>query len=370
MRPRNRDRRTALRAAAALLILPVLAACGGPSHPTTTLRGAAPDGLAIGSAVAGGGHHDRMDYPDPFPNDTRYRETLAEQFSSVSPENQTKWAYVHPARDEYNFGPADDIVEFARENRQMVRGNALLWHSQNPSWLEDGNFTPAELREILKDHIQTVVGHYKGKVDHWDVANEVFDDEANLRFQENIWLRELGMGVIADAFRWAHEADPRATLFINDFNTEGKNAKSDAYYELVRTLLEDDVPVHGFGVQGHLSIEYGFPGDMRENLQRFADLGLEVAVTEMDVRMVLDDSGEPTEAQLEQQAEYYRMALEACMAVESCTSFTVWSFTDKYSWVPVVFEGEGAATLMSETFTRRPAFGELRAALNAEREAR
>ena len=321
-----------------------------------TLRQAAPHGFVVGTAVAGGGHHEDMPYPDPFPNDRKYRHLVGKEFSSVSPENQMKWEFIHPQEDVYNFGPADAIVSFAWWHRQEVRGHTLLWHNQNPGWLEQGDYTPEELRAILREHIKTVVGRYRGHIDQWDVANEIFDDAGNLRTTDNIWLRELGPGIIADAFRWAHRADPRALLFFNDYNVESVNAKSNAYYALIQQLRADGVPVHGFSVQGHLSTRYGFPGDLRANLQRFADLGLETAVTELDVRMDLPPSGEPTPEQEQQQASYYQQFLEACLAVDTCNSFTLWGFSDKYSWVPVFFPSEGSATVMTEEFQRKPAY--------------
>ncbi|MGY1737465.1 endo-1,4-beta-xylanase [Geodermatophilus sp. SYSU D00684] len=335
-----------------------------------SLRRLAPQDLVIGTAVAGGGHHETMGYPAPFPNDAEYTEILGEEFSSLSPENQMKWEFIHPERDRWNFGPADEIVAFARQNNQVVRGHTLLWHSQNPAWLEQGDFSAEELREILREHIQTVVGRYKGQIQQWDVANEIFDDAGNLRTQDNIWIRELGPGIIADAFRWAHEADPHAKLFFNDYAVEHIGTKSNAYYALVQQLLAQGVPVHGFSVQAHLSFQYPFPGTLQENLQRFDDLGLETAVTELDVRMPVTRGTEPTAAQLEQQADWYGRTLEACLAVEDCNSFTLWGFTDKYSWVPVFFANEGEATVMDEEFTPKPAYTRLQEVLAEARPGR
>ncbi|RNL85780.1 endo-1,4-beta-xylanase [Halostreptopolyspora alba] len=354
--------------AVSLPLTAVPAAAAPPDHANAKhnrLREAAPDDLVIGTAIAGGGHHDDQDYPDPFTADHKYRTILDRQFGSVSAENQMKWEYIHPEQDSYDFEAADAIVDFAERNGQQVRGHTLLWHSQNPDWLEEGDFSDTELRAILRDHITTVVGRYAGRIQQWDVANEIFDGDGNLRTEENIWIRELGPGIIADAFRWAHEADPSAELFLNDYNVEGVNAKSDAYHELARDLLAQDVPLHGFAAQGHLSIEYEFPGDLEENLGRFDDLGLATAITEIDVRMELPESGRPTHAQLGQQADYYRRALRACLNVDGCESFTIWGFTDKYSWVPHTFEGEGAATVMNDHFVRKPAFFSLLGTLKA-----
>ncbi|BCJ50291.1 hypothetical protein Asp14428_17660 [Actinoplanes sp. NBRC 14428] len=274
---------------------------------------------------------------------------------------------VHPPeRGTYNFGPADAIVKFARQHGQVVRGHTLLWHSQNPAWLSEGTFSKAELRAILKDHITTVVGHYRGKIQQWDVANEILNENGEYR-QENIFIRELGPGIVADAFRWAHRADPGARLFLNDYGVDWPGTKVDAYETLARQLLADRVPLHGFASQAHLSMRYGAPDQLGAVLQRFDDLGLSTAITELDVRMDLPASGVPTAEQLRTQADYYKTVLNACLAVDGCNSFTIWGFTDKYSWVPVFFPSEGAATVMGDNFERKPAYYALRDTLAAAR---
>ncbi|GAA4520800.1 endo-1,4-beta-xylanase [Brachybacterium paraconglomeratum] len=319
--------------------------------------------LLIGCAVAGGGHHTSQPYPDPFTADEPYREVLAAEFASLSAENQMKWDHMRPSQDTFNFVDSDAIMEFAEANGQVMRGHTLMWHNQNPAWVMEGDFTPEQLRAILKDHIETVVGRYAGRMQQWDVVNEIFDDNAVLRTEGNIWVRELGPEIIADCFRWAHAADPEAMLYFNDYNVDGINPKSDAYYALIQELLADGVPVHGFSTQGHLSLRYGFPSDLAENLQRFADLGLQTAITELDVRMDVVDGVEPTEAQLAQQAEYYRRVTEAALAVEGFTSLTLWGVLDRYSWVPGTFPGEGAATVLWDDFTRKPAYYAIQDAL-------
>jgi endo-1,4-beta-xylanase len=326
-----------------------------------TLRGVAPEGFNVGSAAAGGGHHLSQDYPEPFPNDEEYREVLARQFNSVTPENQLKWDHLRPDADTFNFGPADEIVEFAEQHGQQVHGHTLFWHAQVPGWVHDLDGDEEALRDVLEEHVRTVVGHYAGRIAQWDVVNEIFDDNAELRMDDNIWLRNLGEEIIADVFHWAHEEAPDALLFVNDYNVEAINAKSTAYYELVQDLLDDGVPVHGFGAQGHLGIQWPPPGTVEENLQRFDDLGLVTAITEADIRMILDEeTGEPTEEQLETQAEYYGVLLEGCLAVEGCNTFTVWGFPDVYSWVHHTFAGEGAATIYWDDFTPKPAWYTLR----------
>jgi endo-1,4-beta-xylanase len=300
-------------------------------------------------------------------DDQTYRERIATEFNSVTAENVMKWETIEPQRGVLNFGPADELVAFAKQNRQKVRGHTLLWHNQLPGWLTagvaDGSIPPAELRQILRRHIHDVVRHFRGQIYQWDVVNEVIDDNGQLR--DSMWLQQLGPGYIADSFRWAREADPHVKLYLNDYNVEGINAKSTAYYELAKQLKADRVPVDGFGIQGHLGVQFGFfPATaVAENLRRFERLGLETAVTEADVRMIMP----PDNAKLQAQAQGYSTLLTGCLLVKRCYSFTVWGYTDKYSWVPGFFTGQGAANLLDENFNAKPAYEEVRAVLSQSR---
>ena len=331
---------------AALTVLGLSALPGGAaSAGDTGLRAAARGtGVKVGTAVD----------MSALAADTAYAEAVGREFDTVTPENVMKWAEVEPTRGTYNWDPADRLVAFARAHGQAVRGHTLVWHSQNPSWLTEDAFTAGQLRTLLRQHIFAEVGHFKGKIWAWDVANEVFNDDGTLR--DTIWLRNLGPGYIADAFRWAHQADPGALLFLNDYNVEGVNPKSDAYYALIKQLRADGVPVSGFGIQGHLGIQYGLPGDVRENVRRFDALGVRTAFTEVDVRMILPSDSTKVQAQ----AEGFGTMLRACLLARHCVSYTLWGFTDKYSWVPGFFDGQGSATPLDEQFRPKPAYNTLR----------
>jgi endo-1,4-beta-xylanase len=356
--------------AAAALVLPLCAATAASAAPPgfsgadkDALRNQAPRDLAIGSAVWGERH--LLDYDPASP--TEFQRVLGAQFSSITPENDMKWESIHPAPGEYDFASADALVEFAQANHQQVRGHTLLWHSQNPAWVREASQTWScdQARDVLEDHIRTVVGHFKGDIYEWDVANEIFQDTwdvggVRLRTEANPFLKACAddpEALIGDAFRWAHEADPEAVLFLNDYNAEGVNAKTDAYYGLAQRLLADGVPLSGFGAQGHLSLLYGFDTSMLANFERFAALGLQVAVTEADVRIpLLEGETGPTPEQVAVQAERYDAMLEACLNVPACSSYTVWGFPDANSWVPGVFPGEGWATIFEDDFSPKPAF--------------
>jgi endo-1,4-beta-xylanase len=323
-------------------------AASSAASPSPALRDLA-GSLKIGSAVG---------LPQ-LDTDARYAEILAREFNSVTPENALKWGPVEPAQGTYDWSGADEIVAFAQAHGQKVRGHTLVWHNQLPGWLSDGTFTAAQLGEILKDHIATEVGRYAGKIYAWDVVNEPFADDGTWR--DTIFFKTLGQGYVADALRWARAADPAAKLYINDYNIEGINAKSDAMYDLVKSLKAQGVPLDGVGFQGHYDLASPFPGDLADNLKRFADLGVEVAFTELDARFTLP----VTESALAQQATYYGQTVAACLAVSACVGVTVWGFADGYSWVPFSFPGEGAACLYDSNLAPKPAYTAVVEALRA-----
>jgi len=344
------------RALAGVVLLTTLSLAGNPASASAPARPTPPPadtglravadraGLRIGTAV------DMTALADDAP----YRDLVAKEFSTVTAENVMKWEATEPRQGVHDWAAADRLIDFARANRQQVRGHTLVWHSQNPAWVNEQDLTPAQLRAVLRKHIIDEVTHFKGRVWHWDVVNEIFNDDGTWR--DTIWLRNLGKGYVADAFRWAHQADPKAKLFLNDYNNEGVNAKSDAYYALVKQLRAAGVPVQGYGVQGHLAVQYGVPADTLTNLRRFEKLGLQTAFTEVDVRLPLP--ADPIKVQA--QAQGFTSLLQACLLADRCVSYTVWGFTDRYSWVPGVFDGEGSATPLDENLAPKPAYAALR----------
>ncbi|MFJ2725074.1 endo-1,4-beta-xylanase [Streptomyces collinus] len=285
-----------------------------------------------------------------------YGAIAGAQFGSLTPDNAMKWGSVEPTRGGFDWAEADQIVAFAQAHGQQVRGHTLVWHSQNPSWLTNGSWTPAQLSGLLQNHISTEVGRYKGEIAAWDVVNEPFNEDGTYR--TGLWYDGLGSGYIASALTWAHAADPNAKLYINDYNVEGVDAKSTALYNLVKSLKQQGVPIDGVGLQAHLILGQ-VPSTLQQNIQRFADLGVDVAITELDVRMALPaDSGE-----LAQQAADFRSVVAACVAVARCAGVTVWGFADSDSWVPGTFPGYGAATPYDENYAPKPAYRGLAEAL-------
>jgi endo-1,4-beta-xylanase len=330
------------------------------SIPADSLRAlAAKIGLRFGSALI------------PFDlNTPAYAKIAAEQFSVVTPGNEMKWQVVEPEQGVYDWSGADNLIAFAKQNGQLVRGHTLLWHNQLPNWLTagvaDGSISATDLAALLKKHIFTEVTRYRGQIWQWDVANEFFKDGNPSGIDpNNWWIQQLGPDIIPQAFRWAHEADPHALLVYNDYNIageDGSNAKSDAVYAWVQQMLAQGVPIHVIGDQGHLDTQYGFPTLMTADLQRYADLGLKVAITEADVRTFVDapTTQVPTDklASMAHAYEYSGM-LKAALAVPECISFTVWGFGDADSWVPGVFQGEGYAGIYDVNLNPKPAYYDL-----------
>ncbi len=319
---------------------------GGDAKPLPgePLRAAAKSrGIELGTAVRG----------DVLATNRAYRQIVAAQFSTVTPENEMKWALVEPDRGDLEFGPADDIVKRARDAGQKIRGHTLVWHAQLPGWLND--LGAGELRQATREHIRAVVEHFSEQVGVWDVVNEPITDRGGLR--RSVFLRRLGEGYIEDAFRTARTADADAKLYINEIGAEGIGPKSNRLYEVVRGLKARGAPIDGVGFQAHSNLD-GLPGDFVANMQRFKALGLDVAITEADVALKLPAS----EADLRAQAGVYTRIVRACEAVR-CASLTFWGFTDGRSWIPETQPGQGAATLLDGDLRPKPAFGAVQAAL-------
>ena len=338
-----------------LVILLTSVSCMTATNKTTreaTLWGLAePRGLSVGAAVHARGIRQ---YP-------QYGATLAREFNMLTTENALKFGPVHPAYDRYRFENADVIVEFAEKHDMQVRGHCLVWHRMNPKWLTETDWDRDELSRVLREHIQTVVGRYKGRIAVWDVVNEAVGGNGSMR--ETLWLEHLGADYVADAFRWAHEIDPDAQLFYNDFGGEGLGKKSDAIYEYVRGLLNQGVPVHGVGLQMHVSTEHSPPpGDVAANIRRLAALGLQVHITELDVAI----EGDVSEQELADQADIYRDLMGVCVREKGCTALVTWGFTDAHSWIPGFRPGWGAALPFDEQYRPKPAYLGMIQALKAD----
>ncbi|MCC3765464.1 endo-1,4-beta-xylanase [Glycomyces sp. TRM65418] len=314
----------------------------------TTLRGAADDiGIDIGVAV-----NDSL-----LQNNQAYRELVAREFNSVTAENVMKMESVQPSQGQFNFAPGDRLVNFAQQNDMSVYGHTLVWHSQSPDWVE--NLSGTALRQAMENHITTTMNHWEGDIFAWDVVNEVVGDN-NGQLRDSFWLQGMGENYIRWAFEAARAADPNADLYMNDYSIDGVNAKSDRYYQIAQDLVARDL-LDGMGFQAHLILGQ-VPGTMEQNLQRFADLGLKVRITELDVRIQMPAS----QQELEQQAQDFQRVVEICTNIADCSGVTVWGVRDGDSWVPDVFEGYGAPLLFNDNNQPKPAYHAVLEALGGD----
>lgn len=252
--------------------------------------------------------------------------TAAKEFNYVTPENEMKWSQIEPTRNQFSWSGGDQIVSFATSNGMKVKGHALVWHNQLPAWASALSGA-TDVRAAMLAHIKAVVGHYRGKVQAWDVVNEAVSLDGT-GYRDSPFYKYLGITFIDEAFAAAREADPDVKLYYNDYNCEGLSTKANKVFALVKDLKSRGVPLDGVGLQMH----YGEPNaavpvaDFVANMQRIADLGLDVLISEMDVHVCAGLT--PTQ----QQALYHDL-IAACVAQPRCVAASLWGITDKYSWL-------------------------------------
>ncbi|CAE6334602.1 glycoside hydrolase family 10 [Rhizoctonia solani AG-1 IB] len=271
------------------------------------------------------------------------------EFGMNTPGNQLKWDATEKSRGVFTYTYGDYEVSWAKNHSQAIRGHTLIWYSQLPSWVSNGGFNAATLTSIMQNHISNVMGRYKGQIYAWDVANEMFNDDGTWR--TSVYYNTLGPSFISVALRAARAADPKAKLYLNEYNTDWTGPKSNAMYNLAKDMLAQGVPLDGIGFQAHLIVN-SFSRTFQANYQRFADLGLDVAITELDIRMTLPS----TSALLAAQAENYKYVMNSCLAVSRCVGVTVWDTSDDHSWVPSTFPGTGDALLFDKNKNPKPAY--------------
>ena len=298
-------------------------------------------------------------------------DLVRRHFNSVTSQNELKWGALVRSPGVYDFAHADETVDFAEEHGLRMRGHVLFWHRLNgpPAWLEAalGTEDPeARLRELMREHAHTVVGRYKGRIHTWDVVNEPLAILSDQIDPESIFFRtfERYEDFLDVAFRSAREADPKAKLFLNEIFPGFSQTSFDGLYRLVRGMIERGTPIDGVGFQGHFIIGLPEREFLRNSLQAFADLGLIVEITEVDVSIsLLADSPDPLAAQ----ADVYRDVFAACRAVSACAGITTWNSHDGATWLDrdagFAPFGPHAPTLFDKELQPKPAYDAARDAL-------
>jgi endo-1,4-beta-xylanase len=237
-----------------------------------------------------------------------------------------KWDAIEPAPGNFTFAAGDVIASLAKKNNQLIRCHNLVWHEQLPSWVTDTKWTKATLTQALQLHVTSEVTHYKGQCYSWDVVNEALND--NGTFGADVFFNVLGSDYIKIAFDAAAAADPDVKLYYNDFGIEFPGAKSTAAQNIVKTLKAAGTKIDGVGFQSHFIVGNTPPvATQLKNMGEFTALGVEVAITELDIRMALP----PTTALVAQQQADYQTATAGCLALKGCVGVTVWDFDDAVS---------------------------------------
>ncbi|HYQ42611.1 MAG TPA: endo-1,4-beta-xylanase [Polyangiaceae bacterium] len=293
-----------------------------------------------------------------FLSNPQHNAIVATEFAMITPANSMKMNLIQPVQGTFDFTDTDALSAWAQNNGIEFRGHPLIWHTQAPDWLNSGSFDRQQMIDIMYAHIDALMGRYKGKFPYWDVVNEAID---GADWRATIWHDRIGADFMDLAFTHARAADPAAKLFYNDYNSEQKgNPKADKVFEIIKDMKTRGIPIDGVGLQGHYYVEPngntnpGVP-DMqaiRDNMARYAEIGVEVQITECDFRIgkPLDD----TKTQL--QNDFYKNLLQACIDAPNCSHFTVWGLSDLDSWVPSTFPDYDYAHIFDSKLMPKPAY--------------
>jgi endo-1,4-beta-xylanase len=324
---------------------------GSPSDPNSLRSLADKRGLLVGSACA----------LHLIKGSPVYAEILAREFNCTVAENDMKMDALVPARGKYQFSNADETMAFAEKHDMAVRAIPLVWHDGLPGWAADKTFEREEALEIIREHIFTVVPRYNGKIFAWDVLNEGIGDHGPGMQDKGPWFRSIGPDYAEKAYRWAHEADPKAQLFYNDFYINRFSVKAQRTLDWLKEQLERDVPIHGVGLQYHVQV--GNTPRIKEatdNIQRFIDLGLIVHITELDVWLPKNY----TEEHLQEQAKIYHDVFKMALSIPELPCVVMWGFCDIHSWVRYTSGGSyDDALIFDREYKPKPAYEAIRTAL-------
>lgn len=349
-----RWRRARRSAVGVLLVIGVIGPVGAPPSAATGCVPATPATCLLHEAGTLAGIRVGATVEPAETTDTTYASTLTTHFGSVTPENALKWYSVQNTRGTFTFGPGDTVVNFAVANGMEIRGHALVWSKDEytPDWVEAIS-DPNELRTVMEEHITAVIDRYEDRIHRWDVVNEPLATLGTGPSDSVFW--SMGSGWIADAFAAAHAADPTAELWLNEFGSDWVPGKHAALLALVADLVADGVPIDGVGIQTHrLPNSTLDAGVFAQQLRDFANLGLDVAVTELDVPTSPTDA-----AAFTKQAVEYGKVFDACLAVTGCTEVTVWGVTDAATWLDTLgppFTAPTRPLLFDSAYAAKPAY--------------
>ena len=315
----------------------------------------------LGTAVSNSGDENFFTTMYALPNRT-YTKKIINNFNGLVAGNELKFDAVQPQQATFNFAAGDILCDFSAEYGMTPRGHTLLWHAQLPSWLGAGSdgyqnnngYTRDSLLSILKNHITTIVTHFKGRIKEWDVVNEPFEDNGSLR--NTIWKQVIGADYLDSAFVWAHQADPDAILVLNEYGNEAiDHTKSDAMFNKIKQMVNNGIPINAAGFQCHVALGENSFTMIRKNFERYHNIGVRCVITELDIKIPADKMG--TTAAWEAQGRDYVNFMKLMIETDYCHGIVVWGFADKYSWIPSHSNyTAGEACLFDLTLKPKPAY--------------
>jgi len=299
-----------------------------------------------------------------------FTEIHKTQFNVVVAENEMKFDATEPRENEFNYTKGDKMVEYAQANGLRVRGHALAWHSQVPGWVNNYSGQKEKLLSVLKNHIDSVVGHWKGKVAEWDVVNEAINDDYNAdwRSTNSVWYEGIGAEFLDSAFVWAHAADPDAELCYNDYSLEwGLREKSKASFvvEQVKRWKENGIPITCVGTQTHIEISHETtPQNVRALAKALAELDVTLNITELDIGFPLGSADQLGAADYAKQGHLYRQFMDVFLEEPNMGEFVIWGLTDAHSWLDGQ-QGKTQGLLYDKQYNPKPAYDSVMASLKA-----
>ena len=268
-------------------------------------------------------------------NNTQYSGIVTKEYNSITVENAMKFDGLHPSQNTYTWSDADYLVTYAQANNKRLHGHTLNWYQALPAWVTNFVGDSTAWENMLKDHIQTVVTHFKGKVSSWDVVNEAINDDGTIR--NSIWVQHLGADYVARCFQYANAADPTALLFYNDYGHEYSTAKRTAINNLLASFKTRGIPIHGIGLQFHMTLN-DTDANIAAAINLAAATGLKVHISELDIRLNGSKSQTfpLTAALATQQSNKYQFVVKTFKAIPAAQQYgiTTWNVTDADSWIP------------------------------------
>ncbi|MBR2270871.1 MAG: endo-1,4-beta-xylanase [Fibrobacter sp.] len=299
-----------------------------------------------------------------------FEEIHKTQFNVVVAENEMKFDATEPSENKFNYTKGDKMVEYAQANGLRVRGHALAWHSQVASWVSNYSGQKEKLLSVLKNHIDSVVGHWKGKVAEWDVVNEAVNDEydAGWRSTNSVWYEGIGPEFLDSAFVWAHAADPDAELCYNDYSLEWslrEKSKASFVVEQVKRWKENGIPITCVGTQTHIEISHETtPQNVRALAKALAELGVTLNITELDIGFPKGSADQLGADDYAKQGHLYRQFMDVFLEEPNMGEFVIWGLTDAHSWLDDQ-QGKTQGLLYDKQYKPKPAFDSIMVSLKA-----